>query len=197
MSLEWLKKKNRNRKKEKAEKGPLSKHSLPETDDQAAPTKELLHALPLHASQVNRLQGRGSVWKIPIIGCCAYQKPDRPAGSEVPLLLIILSAAMSWSTPIRQSHTNNTMNFPSKRVHGYRDIPSGVRFEYRPRSGSLPCVKMVQSADLGNFHHPANPRRLDRSAGWCIFVEREMRSKVFVVVEVRFQDAPQTGGWRI
>jgi hypothetical protein len=52
---------------------------------------------------------------------------------------------------------------------------------------------MVQSADLGNFYYPANPQRLEHSAGWCIFVEREMSSKILVVVEVRFQDAPQTG----
>ena len=41
---------------------------------------------------------------------------------------------------------------------------------------------MMQSADLGNFHHSANTRRLDRPAGWCIFVEREMSSTIFVQV---------------
>jgi len=48
---------------------------------------------------------------------------------------------------------------------------SGERFEYRLRSGSLPCVKMMQSADLGNFDHPAKRVRLDRSANGRIFVE--------------------------
>ena len=68
----------------------------------------------------------------------------------------------------------------------------GEDFEYRLRSGSFPCVKMMQSADLGNFDHPAKRGRLDRSADRRIFLEREVSSKMFVVLEVIFQDATQS-----
>ena len=60
------------------------------------------------------------------------------------------------------------------------------------RLGGTVC-KDGQSADFGNFHHPANPRRLSRSACWCIFVEREMSSKIFVVLKIAFQDTAQSG----
>ena len=51
---------------------------------------------------------------------------------------------------------------------------------------------MMQSADLGNFDHPAKRGRLDRSADRRIFLEREVSSKMFVVLEVIFQDATQS-----
>ena len=50
----------------------------------------------------------------------------------------------------------------------------------------------MQSADLGNFDHPAKRGRLDRSADRRIFVEGEVRSKIFVVLEIIFQDAAQS-----
>jgi hypothetical protein len=48
---------------------------------------------------------------------------------------------------------------------------------------------MMQSADLGNLGHPAKRGKLDRSANGCIFVEREVRSIIFKVLEIVFQDA--------
>ena len=60
------------------------------------------------------------------------------------------------------------------------------------RSGSFPGIEMMQSADLGNFDHPAKRGRLDRSADRRIFVEGEVRSKIFVVLEIIFQDAAQS-----
>ena len=51
---------------------------------------------------------------------------------------------------------------------------------------------MMQSADLGNCDHPAKRGRLNRSADRRIFVEGEVRSKIFVVLEIIFQDAAQS-----
>ena len=52
---------------------------------------------------------------------------------------------------------------------------------------------MVQSTDLGNFHDPAYLRWLNGPTDRDIFVLRQVSSRLLVVVEVRFQDAPQAG----
>jgi hypothetical protein len=69
---------------------------------------------------------------------------------------------------IRSDRVTIRLGAPKPRImlvyHSKRAF-SGEAFEYRLRSGSFPCVKMVQSADFGNFHHAADPRSLDRSAG--------------------------------
>jgi hypothetical protein len=51
----------------------------------------------------------------------------------------------------------------------------------------------MQSANLGNFDYSAKRGRLDRSADRRIFVQREVRSRIFVVLEIVFQDAAQSG----
>jgi hypothetical protein len=47
----------------------------------------------------------------------------------------------------------------------------------------------MQSADLGNFDHPAKRGRLDGSADRCILVGQKARSKNLVVLEMAFQHA--------
>ena len=89
---------------------------------------------------------------------------------------------------IRKGTLTRSRAFEGKRTHGYLDI---LRRTFRCclRSGSFPCVKMMQSADLGNFDHPAKRGRLDRSADRRILAKREVSSKSFVVLEIVLQDA--------
>src|SRR5215472_12318868 len=51
---------------------------------------------------------------------------------------------------------------------------------------------MVQATDLGNRYDRPHPGRLNGPPKRRILAEREVRAGALVVVEVRFQDAPQT-----
>src|SRR5215472_6079596 len=52
---------------------------------------------------------------------------------------------------------------------------------------------MVQATDLGNRYDRPHPGRLNGPPKRRILAEREVRAGALVVIEVRFQDAPQTG----
>ena len=54
-------------------------------------------------------------------------------------------------------------------------------------------VAMMQAADLGNRYNRPRPVRLNVPLKRRILAQREVRAGALVVVEVRFQDAPQTG----
>ena len=60
-------------------------------------------------------------------------------------------------------------------------------------SGGKTFVTMMQSANLRNLHDPTHGWRLNRSTDWCVLAQRQMRSGLFVVCEIGFQDSTQTG----
>src|SRR6516165_10054251 len=52
---------------------------------------------------------------------------------------------------------------------------------------------MMQAPDLGNRYNRPRPLRLNVPLKRRILAQREVRAGALIVVEVRFQDAPQTG----
>jgi hypothetical protein len=60
-------------------------------------------------------------------------------------------------------------------------------------SGGDAFVAMVESANLRVFDDPAHRRRLDRSANWRVLAQRQVSPGSLIVLDVGFEDAPQTG----
>ena len=54
-------------------------------------------------------------------------------------------------------------------------------------------VAMMQAPDLGNRYNRPRPLRLNAPLKRRILAQREVRAGAHIIIEVRFQDAPQTG----
>ena len=76
-------------------------------------------------------------------------------------------------------YSDEKLRFSERTTHGHRDI---LRKTGRTslRSGSLPSIKMMQSANFWNCDHLAKRERLDRSGDRRIFFKRQMRAATFV-----------------
>lgn len=74
------------------------------------------------------------------------------------------------------------------RVRSTRSSGAGYP---RLRSGRLSMIAMMQAADVRTRDNLARGRRLDNPAQRRILAQRQMRSPVLVVVDVRSQDALQ------
>jgi hypothetical protein len=69
----------------------------------------------------------------------------------------------------------------------------GDRAALESGSGGEAFVAMVKPADLRNRDHLAAIRRLDGASIRAVFVERQMRPRAVIVIDVREQDAAQMG----
>ncbi len=58
-------------------------------------------------------------------------------------------------------------------------------------SSRPPFVAVMQSADLRQFNDRAQVRQLNRSGLRCIFLQRQVRSRPVVIIEVQFERASQ------
>ena len=77
---------------------------------------------------------------------------------------------------------------------GGKDRASGPRAGGQPDeagSGRLPGVAMMQAADFGKLHDPAQREPFERPPVWGIFLEREVSPSAVIVREVACQDSAE------
>ena len=74
---------------------------------------------------------------------------------------------------------------------GQSDLKMKEGCSWKIVSSCSALVAVMKSTDLRDLHHCTEFTRLDGSRFGCIFVQRQMGSRMLVILEVRLQDAAQ------